>query len=78
MKALLTILTIISFISCSTDSEQREPQANCNCETVLSATSFTLPNQNTQTVTTVANDCTGAQRQRTLAGLYSIGDKVCN
>jgi len=77
MKKLLLILAVV-VSSCSTDEEQRTETTNCNCETILTADTFTLPNQTTQTVATVENDCTGAQRQRNLVGVYSVGQKICD
>lgn len=77
LTASILLLALI-VMACSNDNEQRTEPTNCLCETILTATVFTLPNQTPQTVTTVENDCSGVQRQRTLNGLYSVGQKICD
>ena len=78
MKTILVILAI-ALSSCSTDdSQNRTEETNCNCETILRADTFRLPNGYTWTVVTLANDCTGAQRQTDLVGVHHLGDKICN
>lgn len=77
MKTILLIFAV-ALSSCSNDSEERTQQANCNCETVLSATRFTLPSGATMTYVTLENDCTGAQRQEDFIGVYTVGQKICN
>ena len=76
MKKLLFILAI-ALSSCTAESARQEEQ-NCNCETVLTVNVFTLPNGYKFTTVTLANDCTGAQRQEDLQGSYSVGQKICN
>jgi hypothetical protein len=79
MKRFLVILAI-ALSSCSVDEARttNEPQGNCSCETILKADTFRLPNGYTWTVVTLANDCTGAQRQTDLVGRHILGDKICN
>lgn len=77
LTAAVLLLALMS-TACNNDIEERTEPQNCQCETILTATSFTLPNQTTQTVVTLQNDCSGAQRQRTLIGLHSVGDKICD
>ena len=78
MKRILVILAI-ALASCSTDEQarQEEPQ-NCSCETILRADTFSLPSGYVWTVATLANDCTGSQRQRDLVGVHRLGEKICN
>jgi hypothetical protein len=79
MKTILFILAI-ALSSCSTDDSQdrEEEPANCTCETILRADTFHLPSGYVWTVATLENDCTGAQRQRDLVGVHTIGEKICN
>jgi len=78
MKRFLVILAI-ALASCSTDSQtEREEPADCSCETILRADTFHLPSGYVWTVAILANDCTGAQRQRDLVGVHRLGEKICN
>jgi hypothetical protein len=78
MKTILVILAI-ALSSCSTDDNARQEEpANCTCETILRADTFHLPSGYVWTVATLENDCTGAQRQRDLVGVHTLGEKICN
>ena len=79
MKRILFILAIAIFTSCSTDSEsEREEPADCNCGTIIDANTFSLPTGYVWTVAIIANDCTGAQKQKDLVGRHILGEKICN
>lgn len=78
MKHLLLLFSAL-LISCSNDSgRQAEPNENCNCFTIIAADTFSLPNGATWTVATMENDCTGAQKQRNIDGVHSVGEKQCD
>lgn len=77
MKKLL-LLTAIILSSCSNDGEERSEPQNCQCWTILQADSFTLPNQATQSVLIVKNDCSGLQKQITRVGVYIVDSKICD
>ena len=78
MKTILFILAI-ALASCSTDEQARQEEpANCSCETIIRADVFALPTGYRWTVAVLSNDCTGAQRQRDLVGVHTLGEKICN
>jgi hypothetical protein len=76
MKKLILILAVI-ISSCSNDSENRTEPQNCNCNTIISANTFSIPGR-TWTVATTANDCSGLQSQIELNGVHFVGEKICN
>ena len=77
LTASILLLALI-VMACSNDSEERTEPQNCNCWTILQATSYTLPNQAPQSVLVVANDCNGLQKQITRVGIYVVGNKICD
>ena len=77
LTASILLLALI-VMACSNDSEERTEPQNCNCWTILQATSYTLPNQAPQSVLTVENDCSGQQKQITKLGVYIVGSKICD
>lgn len=78
MKQLFILLAAIS-MSCSNDSESNKSDpADCNCNTILKANVFTLPNGYIWTVATLENDCSGVQTQKDIVGLHSVGEKICD
>jgi hypothetical protein len=78
MKTILVILAIALSSCSSDDSQERTEPANCSCETIIDADTFHLPSGYVWTVAILANDCTGAQRQRDLVGVHRLGEKICN
>lgn len=75
---LFLISSILTLTACSNDEALRTEEANCNCWTILQATSYTLPNQAPQSVLTVENDCSGQQKQINRNGVYVVGSKICD
>ncbi len=77
MNKLFLLLFLVLSLSCSTDDQNRETE-DCNCDTIVSASMFSLPNGYVWTVATLKNDCTGVQKQRDLVGNHIVGEKICN
>ena len=81
MKKAIVLLCIFFLFGCT--PEQTQAELNCKCETVVSATSYNLPNGMgngvvVYTTMAVQNDCTHYQHNITLQGTYVVGQKICN
>ena len=77
MKTLFKIALLLTIVGCSTDEQERTPDANCNCSTIQAATTYTIPGR-VWTVATITNDCTNVQSQIELNGNRRIGEKICD
>ncbi len=76
-KLLLASIALI-LTACSNDEPQRAEPQNCACWTILQTVSYTVPNQSPVSIMTVANDCTGLQKQMNRNGVYAVGQKICD
>lgn len=73
------IIFAIFLSNCTTENENiSEPEANCNCSTILEANKFRLPTGQSFTAGVMENDCTGVQKNFNLNGIYEVGQKICN
>lgn len=75
------IIFAIFLSNCTTensDSNISEPEANCNCSTILEANVFGLPTGQNFTAGVMENDCSGVQKNFNLSGVYRVGQKICN